>query len=76
MRRVVYTDIARDGMLTGVNLTATAALARASGLRVIATGGVATLDDIRACRAPSADGIEGVIIGQALYRGVFTWLSR
>ena len=46
--RVVYTDIARDGMLTGVNVAATVALARASGLTVIASGGVASLDDIRA----------------------------
>lgn len=46
--RTVYTDISRDGMLTGVNVSATAALARASGLRVIASGGVSSLDDIRA----------------------------
>ena len=45
--RIVFTDIARDGTLTGVNVTATAALARASGLRIIASGGVASLDDIR-----------------------------
>ncbi|PKO21700.1 MAG: 1-(5-phosphoribosyl)-5-[(5-phosphoribosylamino)methylideneamino]imidazole-4-carboxamide isomerase [Chloroflexi bacterium HGW-Chloroflexi-1] len=67
--RVVYTDIARDGALTGVNVTATAALARASKLRVIASGGVAGLADIRALAAHVADGIEGVIVGQALYTG-------
>ena len=65
--RVVYTDIARDGTLTGVNLTATAALARASRLHVIASGGVASLADIRALAAHESDGIEGVIVGQALY---------
>ena len=67
--RVVYTDIARDGTLTGVNLTATAALARDSRLRVIASGGVASLADIRALAAHASDGIEGVIVGQALYTG-------
>ena len=59
----------RDGTLTGVNVAATAALARESGLKVIASGGVASLDDIRALAAHAADGIEGVIIGQALYTG-------
>jgi phosphoribosylformimino-5-aminoimidazole carboxamide ribotide isomerase len=67
--RVVYTDIARDGMLSGVNIEATAALARATGLRVIASGGVASLEDLRRLKARAADGIEGVIIGQALYTG-------
>jgi len=69
IQRVVYTDIARDGTLTGVNLTATVALARASGLAVIASGGVASLDDIRALSDYQADGVEGVIVGQALYTG-------
>ena len=73
--RIVYTDIARDGMLTGVNVDATAALARATGLCVIASGGVASLEDIvrlRANQSPSSGStgrIEGVIIGQALYTG-------
>ncbi len=65
--RTVYTDISRDGMLTGVNVAASVELARASGLRVIASGGVGSLDDIRALLDHEADGIEGVIIGQALY---------
>ncbi len=68
--RVVFTDIARDGMLQGVNVQATSALARASGLAIIASGGVASLDDIVRLQAHAADGIEGVIIGQALYTGV------
>ena len=73
--RIVYTDIARDGMLTGVNVEATAALARATGLQVIASGGVASLDDIARLRASresageSTGDIEGVIIGQAIYTG-------
>jgi phosphoribosylformimino-5-aminoimidazole carboxamide ribotide isomerase len=68
--RIVYTDIARDGMLTGVNVAATVELARSSGLKVIASGGVGSLDDIRALAA--APEIEGVIVGQALYAGAFT----
>jgi phosphoribosylformimino-5-aminoimidazole carboxamide ribotide isomerase len=68
--RVVYTDIARDGMLSGVNIEATADLARATGLRVIASGGVASVEDVQRLKARAADGIEGVIIGQALYTGV------
>jgi phosphoribosylformimino-5-aminoimidazole carboxamide ribotide isomerase len=63
----VYTDIARDGMLSGVNVAATSALARDTGLRVIASGGVASLDDLRGLKAEGT--IEGVIIGQALYTG-------
>jgi phosphoribosylformimino-5-aminoimidazole carboxamide ribotide isomerase len=67
--RVVYTDIARDGMLTGVNVEATAAMARETGLKVIASGGVASLDDVTRLKAQAEAGIEGVIIGQALYTG-------
>lgn len=69
VQHVVYTDIARDGMLTGVNGAATAALARHSGLAVIASGGVRDLDDIRQLLAVQADGVAGVIVGQALYTG-------
>ncbi len=65
---VIYTDIARDGMLTGVNVAATAALARAVRLPVIASGGVAGVEDISALRAEGA-GIEGDILGRALYDG-------
>lgn len=67
--RIVYTDIARDGMLTGVNIPDTVALARATGLNVIASGGVASLDDIAQLKAQASAGIEGVIVGQALYTG-------
>jgi phosphoribosylformimino-5-aminoimidazole carboxamide ribotide isomerase len=68
--RAVYTDITRDGMLSGVNVEATAALARQAGLHVIASGGVASLDDLR--RLQAEDKIEGVIIGQALYTGTLS----
>ena len=70
--RIIYTDIARDGTLTGVNVAATCALARAAGIPVIASGGVSSLDDIAAVRAAQADGIEGVIVGKALYTGAVT----
>ncbi len=66
---VIYTDIARDGMLTGPNLEQTGALAASTG-RVIASGGVAALGDIRALSA--LEGVEGVIVGRALYEGKFT----
>jgi phosphoribosylformimino-5-aminoimidazole carboxamide ribotide isomerase len=66
---IIYTDIDRDGMLGGVNLEATLALARAVTLPVIASGGVASLDDLAALAAVAAEGIEGVIIGRALYDG-------
>jgi phosphoribosylformimino-5-aminoimidazole carboxamide ribotide isomerase len=67
--RVLYTDVSRDGMLSGVNVAATAELARRSGLRVIASGGVAGVADIHALAAYSGQGIEGVVVGRALYTG-------
>jgi phosphoribosylformimino-5-aminoimidazole carboxamide ribotide isomerase len=72
VRRVVYTDITRDGMLTGINVGATRRLAEETGLRVIAAGGVASLEDIRALRDIEPCGVEGVIIGQALYTGAIS----
>jgi len=66
LRWVIFTDVARDGMGTGVNLEATAALARETGLDVIASGGVASLEDVE--RVYEA-GLSGVIIGRALYEG-------
>lgn len=65
----LFTDIARDGLLTGLNVEATADLARRSGLRVIASGGVRDLDDIRRLLDVADAGIEGVVVGQALYTG-------
>jgi len=66
---IVYTDVARDGMLKGLNLDATLALAEAVAIPVIASGGLASLDDIRALVAPRARRLEGAIIGRALYDG-------
>lgn len=66
---LLYTDVGRDGMMTGVNREATLALAQAVRIPVLASGGVAGLDDIVALRAHAADGIEGVIVGRALYDG-------
>ena len=66
---VIFTDISRDGALTGVNAEATAALADAVSIPVIASGGVKGIEDIKACLAKSATGIEGVIAGRALYDG-------
>lgn len=67
--RIIYTDISRDGTLSGVNVPATAALAKASGISVIASGGVRDLSDIKAVKQAAGDGIEGVIVGKAIYTG-------
>ena len=72
VERVVYTDISRDGMMTGPNVEATLQLARGTRLKVIASGGVATLDDLRLLHALEGDGVEGVIVGRALYEGAFS----
>jgi len=66
---IIYTDIDRDGALGGPNVEATAALAEAIGTPVIASGGVASLDDLKALKARAASGISGVISGRALYDG-------
>lgn len=66
---IVYTDIERDGALRGVNVAATAGLARALSAPVIASGGVAGLDDLRALKREAGSGIEGVICGRTLYDG-------
>jgi phosphoribosylformimino-5-aminoimidazole carboxamide ribotide isomerase len=69
---IIYTDIARDGMMQGPNLTATAALARAISIPVIASGGVSSLDDIRNLLQIESAGIAGVITGKAIYNGSLT----
>ena len=66
---IIYTDISRDGMLSGVNVEATAALARSCGVPIIASGGVASLEDIRRVKAVESDGVQGCIIGKAIYTG-------
>lgn len=65
----LYTDISRDGMLTGVNVQATAALARAVHVPVIASGGMHTLDDVRALLEVEDDGVFGAVLGRSLYEG-------
>ncbi|MGO2502698.1 MAG: HisA/HisF-related TIM barrel protein, partial [Cobetia marina] len=66
---IVYTDIARDGMMQGVNIEATVALAREGGIPVIASGGVTNLDDIRGLAEVADQGILGAITGRAIYEG-------
>jgi phosphoribosylformimino-5-aminoimidazole carboxamide ribotide isomerase len=70
VKRLVYTDIAVDGMQTGPNLKAYRALALATDIAIIASGGVSTLDDIRALSR--IDGVEGVVVGRALYEGTMS----
>lgn len=71
-RRFLFTDIARDGMLQGVNVEATAALAEAVGLPVIASGGVGGIEDIEKLTQVQQSGVEAVIVGKALYAGRLT----
>jgi len=72
---IVYTDIGRDGMLTGPNVAATAELANAIRIPVIASGGITDIDDIRAlCQAPS-DNIMGAITGRAIYEGTLDFAA-
>jgi phosphoribosylformimino-5-aminoimidazole carboxamide ribotide isomerase len=66
---IIYTDIARDGALTGIDATAVADLARQLRMPIIASGGVASLDDIAALKAHEAAGVAGAICGRALYDG-------
>ncbi len=66
---IIYTDIARDGMLQGLDLDATIALADAISIPVIASGGLASIDDIKALLTPRARKLEGAIAGRALYDG-------
>ena len=66
---ILYTDIGRDGMMTGVNIEATVELARAVRIPVIASGGVSSIADIEKLCAVEAEGIEAVILGRSLYEG-------
>ena len=70
--RIVYTDTLRDGTLSGLNIDQTCLIAKASGLKVTASGGVSSLEDLRQLKAAGASGIDSVIIGKALYEGRFT----
>jgi phosphoribosylformimino-5-aminoimidazole carboxamide ribotide isomerase len=64
---IIYTDIARDGMLTGPNIDETLKLAQAISIPVIASGGISTMDDVKACARHEEDGICGAITGRAIY---------
>ena len=71
-RRLVFTDIARDGMQTGIDVDAYRRIAACAGFPVVASGGISTLDDIRALAAAGDNVVEGCITGRALYEGSFT----
>ena len=66
---IIYTDVARDGMLQGINWDATIALAEAISIPVIASGGLASIDDVKRMTGPRAKKLEGAIAGRALYDG-------
>ena len=66
---LIYTDISRDGLLTGLNLEATIALAEAVRVPVIASGGLASIEDVKALLQPRAQKLAGAIAGRALYDG-------
>lgn len=71
--RIIYTDISRDGTREGVNVEETRRLAESVNIPIIASGGVATLEDIRRLSALETDGVEAVIVGRALYSGAVTF---
>ena len=72
---VVYTDIGRDGMLTGVNIEATVALAQGLKIPVIASGGITNLEDVRRLCAVEGEGIMGAITGRAIYEGTLDFAA-
>ncbi len=72
VRHLVYTDISRDGMQTGISIPAYVGIAVSAGFPVVASGGVSTLEDIRALRELGPGVIEGVIAGRAIYENAFT----
>lgn len=69
VKTIIYTDISRDGTLEGVNVEATARLAKESGVKIVASGGVRSEADIRALLPHEREGIEGVIVGKSIYMG-------
>ena len=69
VKTIIYTDISRDGTLSGVNVDATVKLAQESGVKIVASGGVKSLADIKALKAQESCGIEGVIAGKSIYTG-------
>ena len=79
---IVYTDISRDGMMQGVNVEATVKMARAINIPVIASGGITSMDDVKALSAVADEGIMGAITGRAIYEGTIdlkeaqAWLDQ
>lgn len=69
VKTIIFTDISKDGMLSGVNASTFAELAKSSGAEVVASGGVRSIEDIRAIKAVESDGVVGVIVGKAIYSG-------
>ncbi len=72
---IIYTDIARDGMLSGPNIGETVQLAKSVSIPVIVSGGVASIDDVRACARHVEDGICGAITGRAIYEGTIDFAA-
>ena len=72
---IIYTDISRDGMMTGVNVEATVKLARSIHIPVIASGGITNIDDIRALSEVAEEGITGAITGRAIYEGSLDFVA-
>jgi len=68
----IYTDISRDGVLTGPNVAAVRRFARETKARVVASGGIGSLEDLRRLREAETDGVEAAIVGRALYERIFT----
>lgn len=75
VNEIIYTDIGRDGMMQGVNVAATQALAEAVNIPIIASGGITNLDDIRALCAAAHSGIAGAITGRAIYEGTLDFAT-
>ena len=69
VKTIIYTDISKDGMLSGVNAKTFAELAKSSGAQIVASGGVKSIEDIRALKAVESSGVVGVIVGKAIYTG-------
>ncbi len=82
INRVIYTDISRDGMLTGPNLSSLRRMAIATGLKITASGGVSSLDDLKQLAELERDGVDEVIVGKAIYerqldlREACLWLNK
>ncbi len=72
---IIYTDIGRDGMMSGVNVESTVKLAQAVTIPIIASGGITNLDDIRALCAVAGEGITGAITGRAIYEGTLDFVE-